>query len=123
MRKSLGGPSRPESSFTLFKQMLNISGLHEVKMIGGKFTWVGQMHKYTVRTKIDIVMANAEWQDMFPKAHVKLLNYIGSYHMPLFSYTEDRKWRGTKLFRYDSKWRFNLEADKEVPKTWNMECE
>lgn len=60
---------------------------------------------------------------MFPKSHVKVLNWLGSDHLPLVLYTEDQKWRANKLFRYDNRWRFKSEAKEVIQKTWNQECE
>lgn len=78
-----GGPHRSESSFKTFRQMLNSSGLHDIKMIGGKFTWVGQRFNYKIKSKIDRVVATADWQDLFPKAYVQLLQWGGSDHRPI----------------------------------------
>ena len=36
-----GGPKRAEYTFNTFRRMLNATGLHELKTIGGNFTWIG----------------------------------------------------------------------------------
>lgn len=112
-----GGPKRSANSFTQFRRMLNVLGLHEVKMVGGKYTWMGKRYQ-PVKSKIDRVVANANWMDIFPKAHVKVLNWMGSDHRPLLLCTEDQKWRGHKLFRYDNRWRFRPEVKEVIQKTW-----
>lgn len=45
-----GGPSRSEASFKTFRQMLNSSGLHDIKTIGGKFTWTGHRSHYHIKS-------------------------------------------------------------------------
>lgn len=86
-------------------------------MFGGKYTWVGKRYKHEIKKKINKVVANADWLNMFQQAHVKVLNWLGSDHKPLVLYTEDRKWKGKKLFKYDNRWRFNPEAREEIQKT------
>lgn len=45
-------------------------------------------------------MANCEWLDLYPTAHVKLLPWIGSDHKPLLVDTESIKCNRKKQFRY-----------------------
>lgn len=86
-----GGPRRDEYTFNTFRRMLNTLGLHDLRTVGGQYTWMGQRKQYTIQSKIDRVVANAEWQDLFPKACVKLFDWIGSDHKPLLLNTGDRK--------------------------------
>lgn len=60
---------------------------------------------------------------MFPKAHIKILNWLGSDHRPLILCTEDRTWKGKNIFRYDNIWKLNPEVMEVIKKTWNPECE
>ncbi|CAN6865275.1 unnamed protein product [Brassica oleracea] len=90
-----GGPKRAEYTFNTFRRMLNATGLHELKTIGGNFTWI---------------------------AYVQLLDWIGSDHKPLILHTREKKWKGIKLFRYDNRWRFKKEIKKEISNLWEMKC-
>ncbi|KAF8080915.1 hypothetical protein N665_0914s0003 [Sinapis alba] len=117
-----GGSLKPEWYFQRFRSMLSSSGLHEVKTYGGVFTWIGNTKKGMVKTKIDRALATADWQDLFPKAWAQLLGWIGSDHRPLLLYTEDKKWKGKKLFRYDNRWRSNEEVKAVVRTTWQERC-
>lgn len=111
-----GGPSRSEASFKTFRQMLNSSGLHDIKTIGGKFTWTGHRSHYHIKSKIDRAVATSDWQDLFPRAYVQLMSWGGSDHRPLLLDTGNRKWRGYKLFRYDNRWRFDSAVKQEIHK-------
>ncbi|KAL0796652.1 hypothetical protein Bca101_068029 [Brassica carinata] len=118
-----GGSRRAEYTFNTFRRMLNTLGLHDLKTVGGQYTWMGQRKHYSIQSKIDRVVATAEWQNLFPRAYVQLLDWIGSDHKPLLLNTCDRKWKGTKLFRYDNRWRFNKEVKKEIQLTWEAKCQ
>ncbi|CAL9224802.1 unnamed protein product, partial [Arabidopsis halleri] len=117
-----GGPLRPEWQFANFRRMLRVSGLHEIKTYGGEYTWIGNRSSGTIRSRLDRVVASAEWKDKFPRAFVQLLEWIGSDHRPLLLHTDTTKWRGIKLFRYDNRWRFNKDVQLAVQNTWNQRC-
>ncbi|KAG7586565.1 Ribonuclease H domain [Arabidopsis thaliana x Arabidopsis arenosa] len=120
--EKLGGPSRPEWQFLNFRRMLNVSGLHEIKTFGGIYTWIGNRSAGTIKSRLDRAVATADWKEIFPKAMVQLLEWIGSDHKPLLLHTEDNKWKGMKLFRYDNRWRHNQEVQKTIQNTWSQQC-
>ncbi|KAG7572532.1 Reverse transcriptase domain [Arabidopsis suecica] len=115
-----GGPLRPEWQFANFRRMLRVSGLHEIKTYGGEYTWIGNRSSGTIRSRLDRVVASAEWKDKFLRAFVQLLDRIGSDHRPLLLHTDTTKWRGIKLFRYDNRWRFNKDVQLAVQNTCNQ---
>ncbi|KAG7563755.1 Endonuclease/exonuclease/phosphatase superfamily [Arabidopsis suecica] len=117
-----GGAYRPDWQFDNFQRMLNISGLHEVRTFGGFFTWIGNRSCGTIKSKLDRVVATTDWHELYPKAMVQLLDWCGSDHRPLLLQTEERKWRGKKLFRYDNRWRHDTEVHQVVQNIWKSEC-
>ncbi|XP_020874084.1 uncharacterized protein LOC110226497 [Arabidopsis lyrata subsp. lyrata] len=121
--EKLGGPLRSEASFKTFRKMLNSSGLHDLKTLGARFTWYGQRHTHTIQSRIDRAVASVEWFDAFPRAYVKLLDWIGSDHRPLLVDMGDKKKQGCALFRYDNRWRFSKELKEELEKTWLANCQ
>ncbi|CAH2079493.1 unnamed protein product [Thlaspi arvense] len=120
--KKKGGPPRSESSFSLFRNMLYVCGLHDLKTTGGKYTWAGIRHSHTVKSKIDRVVANCHWLDMYPTTYVQLLPWIGSDHRPLLLHNELHRRCGYKLFRYDNRWQYHLKVQELVANTWNTHC-
>lgn len=91
-----GGILRSDTSCYLFKRMLAVIGLHDIKTLGGRFTWMGKRSKYTVMTKTDRAVAHCDWMDIYPMASVSLLPWIGSDHRPLLLNTEANKWKKLK---------------------------
>ncbi|KAG7594038.1 Zinc knuckle CX2CX4HX4C [Arabidopsis thaliana x Arabidopsis arenosa] len=120
--EKLGGPAKPEWQFSNFRRMLRVSGLHEVKPYGGLYTWIGNRSTGTVKSKLDRIVATADWKNQFPKALVQLLDWIGSDHRPLLLQTENNKWKGTKQFRYDNRWRFKQDLHMALQKSWDQDC-
>ncbi|CAE6215989.1 unnamed protein product [Arabidopsis arenosa] len=120
--EKLGGAQRPEWQFANFRRMLRVAGLHDLKTYGGIYTWIGNRSSGTIKSRLDRVVANADWKDKFPRAFAQLLEWIGSDHRPLLLHTENSKWRGKKLFRYDNRWRLFPEAHSALQDTWNQKC-
>ena len=121
-KEKLGGSLKPEWQFCNFRRMLRVSGLHEIKTYGGDFTWIGNRSCGPVKSRLDRVVASADWKDAFPRALVQVFDWIGSDHRPLLLHTENSKWRGKMLFRYDNRWRLNAEVQKAIQTTWNDKC-
>lgn len=91
-------------------------GLQDVKTIGGKYTWVGKRSKYSVMTRIDRVLANCDWLEIYPMATVTLLPWIDSDHSPLLLDTEGSKWKKPRMFRYDARWRLYPDVKQVLEK-------
>ncbi|CAL9217594.1 unnamed protein product, partial [Arabidopsis halleri] len=121
-KEKLGGPLRPDWQFVNFRKMLNVCGHHEVKTYGVDYTWIGNRSSVTIKSRLDRVVATTDWKDKFPKALVQLLDWVGSDHRPLLLNTDNNKWRGTKLFRYDNRWRYNKDVHRALQQTWNQRC-
>lgn len=85
--------------------MLCALGLHDIKTIGGRFTWIGKRSKYLIMSRMDRAVANSDWLEMYPTATVTLLPWIGSDHRPLLLSINATKWKKVNLFRYDTRWR------------------
>ncbi|KAF2579361.1 hypothetical protein F2Q68_00001508 [Brassica cretica] len=53
-----GGIPRTVRSCSCFTRMLTVLGLHDVKTLGGRFTWFGKRSNYSIMSKIDRAVAN-----------------------------------------------------------------
>ena len=121
-KEKQGGVTRSVASFNLFNQMTSVLGIHDVKTIGGKFTWVGKRSRYSIMTRIDRALANCDWLDMFPAATVSLLPWIGSDHRPLLLDTMSSSWKKPRTFRYDTRWRLFPEVKQVIEQIWSQDC-
>lgn len=88
-----GGIIRSIMSCSLFNRLISILGVHDIKTLGGKYTWMGKRSKYTIMSRIDRALANNHWMDMYPSATISLLPWIGSDHRPLLLNTEGFRWK------------------------------
>lgn len=117
-----GGLTRSVTSLSPFNRMLSALRLHDIKTIGGKFTWIGKRSKYSIMSRIDRAVANSDWLEMYPTATVTLFPWIGSDHRPLLLSTNATKWKKVNLFRYDTRWRLLPDFNQVIEQAWNQGC-
>lgn len=68
----------------LFREFMDGAGLMDMVLKGNKFTWVSNPRNGRVtREKLDRVMANWAWRELFPHALATALPIISSDHSPI----------------------------------------
>ena len=98
-----GGRVRPEISFQGFRTMVRHNDLTDVSSVGNRFSWVGQRGQHQVQCCLDRVMANSEWNTLFPASENEYLEIGESDHRPMITYIGVEKEQPRRTFRYDSR--------------------
>jgi hypothetical protein len=117
-----GSVIRPKGQMEDFQRGLEDARLHDLGSKGPKFTWNNRRlgRDYTLE-RLDRVVANMEWCDMWKGTGVEVLVCCSSDHLPLLlslnkNGTHSRKnWRP---FRYEAGWSKNGEVKKIIMKEW-----
>ena len=114
----MGGPDRPEGSFSDLRTFFSEGDLYDLHHSGDPLSWRGKRGTHLVRCRLDRVVANSSWAENYPTARCQYLEYEGSDHKPLMSFLDPMimKWRS--LFRYDRRLNENEEAKKLIRETW-----
>ncbi|XP_013616941.1 PREDICTED: uncharacterized protein LOC106323347 [Brassica oleracea var. oleracea] len=71
--EKVGGPSRPEASFTDMRSFYSEGDLYDLRHSGDCLSWRGQRGDYLVRCRLDWAAANSYWAEMFPNARSQYL--------------------------------------------------
>ena len=66
-----------------FRATIDIMELAPLTLRGRNFTWCNDQQMSTM-TKIDHMLASANWLDLFPRTDLQALASLGSDHCPLF---------------------------------------
>lgn len=99
-----GGAIRSEDDYLEFRQMLRACGLWEIKHEGYQLSWYGVRNEELVQCRLDRIVANQFWQEMFPQAKALYLKKNCSDHSLLISSLMEEQKKTWGNFRYDQRW-------------------
>ncbi|KAL5556024.1 hypothetical protein UlMin_038260 [Ulmus minor] len=78
-----GGVERAQYLMSNFREAINYCGLADLGFRGPKFTWNRGNGACLVQERLDRMLGNCGWLDLFPNSLVHHLNLRGSDHRPL----------------------------------------
>lgn len=117
--EKVGGPERPEGSFSDFRTFLAEGDLFDIQHTRDFLSWKGQRGVHYVRCRLDRAAANTSWAERFPTARCVYLPYESSDHKPLLSIFEPARKKRRGLFWYDRRLKNNpkLLRSSDLPGT------
>ncbi|KAH0724791.1 hypothetical protein KY284_000656 [Solanum tuberosum] len=84
-----------------FNEFLNDTGMHELKTVGGTYTW---SNGHTC-SRIDRALVNADWMLQMPTMEVTILRSGVSDHSPLKMVLDEQAWQGENKRSMKKVWR------------------
>ncbi|KAL8531536.1 hypothetical protein ACS0TY_008218 [Phlomoides rotata] len=116
-----GRVPHPNWLYTGFRDVVNISGLYDLPLLGHGFTWSrGRGTPNFVEERLDRAMGNVAWHGIFPNA--KLLNLVAvvSDHNPIVVDTIPLAMnnRRNRSFRFENSWMMEDGFDNVVNRSW-----
>ncbi|KAL5543310.1 hypothetical protein UlMin_007094 [Ulmus minor] len=78
-----GGAARAQYLMCYFREALNVCGLADLGYRGPKFAWNKRMKSCFVQERLDRMLGNSGWLDLFPNSLIHHLSLRGSDHRPL----------------------------------------
>ena len=122
MSEKEGGSTRPRQQLASFVETINLCGLRDIGFVGPRFTWIYETRDgRQIRERLDRVLANVEWVNLFPRAKLHHLTNSASDHSPLLLHLERRvsKKKMKKLFGFESMWLKEPQCEEIVQKAWS----
>lgn len=108
-----------------FHEAMDDCAVKDLGFKGNKFTWQrGNSPTTLIRERLDRMLANDEWCDLFPSWEVLHLPRYRSDHAPLLLKTgiNDSFQRGQKMFKFEAMWLSQEECGKVVEEAWSGSC-
>lgn len=104
-----GGLQCDFKNISAFRDCLDHNDLRELEFVGYPFTWRNNRAEGFIEEKLDRVVANNKWHNLFPMASSENVAWDGSDHTPLLvslignvaEGREDRS-KATKSFRFEA---------------------
>ncbi|XP_048613516.1 uncharacterized protein LOC125587312 [Brassica napus] len=91
--EKIGGAARSAEEGKDFRKMLHACGLWNIKHVGYQFSWAGTRNNENVQCRLDRIVANQAWLDMFPQASATYLQKVCSDHSPVMTNLIEQMWR------------------------------
>lgn len=117
-----GGRMHPRCLQEGFKRTLNECGLMDMGYSGSAFTWERSRGTVNwVQERLDRGVSNSEWQSLFPRATIKVLEVSTSDHMPLFLELNRMIYvPKVRKFRFENAWIRDDQCLRVVQESWDQ---
>ncbi|KAL4312016.1 hypothetical protein GQ457_01G003630 [Hibiscus cannabinus] len=115
-----GGAPVNNNQAKWFLDFMDISGLIELPIKGGTFTWTNmRSNDQAIAEKLDKVLISKEWSLKFPKAIGMIKAAVASDHNPIIVFLEGLKKRRKKDFKFESRWLLEEDCHEHVRGAWS----
>jgi hypothetical protein len=120
-----GAANRKETQMEQFREALEACNLSDMGFQGPKFTWNNcRGDDQFTKERLDRVVANNGWLNLFPEFVVQVLETIHSDHKPiLVVFSKEKKERiyYRKGFKFEASWQLDEEYQDIVKEAWVAE--
>lgn len=115
-----GGPPYPNNLITGFNDCLQEAGLYDLDILGHQYTWErGRNTDHWIEIRLDRVLANSQWLDLFPTSKVYNLEGSPSDHSPLLVIPESQLTSVRQhKFRFENAWLLEPACFQIVKDCW-----
>lgn len=113
---------RPRYLLESFGSTIEECQLKDMGFVGNEFTWERSRGTTEwIQQRLDRGFSNHEWQNMFPRASVKVLEVSTSDHLPLLLELNRLMYvPKSKKFRFENGWIREEQCLKLVQESWNQ---
>ncbi|KAL4379926.1 hypothetical protein GQ457_02G020200 [Hibiscus cannabinus] len=114
-----GGNPVSISQTKCFLDFLDVSGMIELPIKGGRYTWTNmRSNSGSIAERLDKVIMSNEWSMAFPKAIGILEAAVASDHNPIVVLLEGLKRRRKRDFKFETRWLLEEECSTNVKEAW-----
>nr|CAD1827530.1 unnamed protein product [Ananas comosus var. bracteatus] len=111
----LGGTSSSSLSNTPLRRFIQAGGFFEVKPVGPGYTWTNkQKPPFTILERLDRVLVDPQWSNIFPAARLVLLPTVANDYSPLLLSLHVSNARRKKRFRFKNWWLLQEDCKQEA---------
>jgi hypothetical protein len=101
-----------------FSAVIDLYNLREIPLSGGQFTWSNNQKNPTLE-KLDRILINCEWENIFPLSSARKIPRLMSDHNPIILDTHEKTEPKSREFRFEKSWIKHLDFLSRVERAWN----
>ncbi|KAK8971847.1 hypothetical protein V6N11_075672 [Hibiscus sabdariffa] len=114
-----GGAPINRSHAQWFLDFMDVSGLIELPIKGGMFTWSNlRCDDDAIAEKLDKIFISSDWSLAYPKAIGVLEAAVASDHNPIILILDGMRKKRKKTFKFESQWLLEEECFTSVREAW-----
>ncbi|XP_042954664.1 uncharacterized protein LOC122291085 [Carya illinoinensis] len=106
----------------VFREALVKNELFDLGWVGDKYTWSNRHEENSfIKERLDRVVVNVGWSDLFKNAEVEVMQARSSDHKPIMlTVIEEARCKRKRrwLFKYEAKWSLEEEGGAVVQEAW-----
>ncbi|KAK6164533.1 hypothetical protein DH2020_001397 [Rehmannia glutinosa] len=127
LHEKKGGNLKSWQDMEQFRTVVGECELSDLGFSGHRFTWTnGRSGEDNIQERLDRVLANETWKNIFPSWRVSHLHRVKSDHTPLLVNFDnvDRCFshnRRKKKFRFEKMWLEHQDCEKIVKQAWSQQ--
>ncbi|KAL5578184.1 hypothetical protein UlMin_019883 [Ulmus minor] len=121
-----GGAKRAHYLMSYFREAINLCGLADLGFRGPKFTWNRGKKACLIQERLDRMLGNSGWLDLFPNSLIHHLSLRGSDHRPLLvellradEFSNFGKIWKRGRFHFEEAWVDEVECSNIIKDHWN----
>ncbi|RYR73984.1 hypothetical protein Ahy_A02g008575 [Arachis hypogaea] len=100
--EKIGLNPKPKAQLEVFRSFVDANKLMDLELKGGKFTWFSNSRNgFITKERLDRVLVNWEWREVFPNAILKAIPAMSSDHSLLVVDMEPKA-RGKREFKFEA---------------------
>ncbi|CAN0907190.1 Transposon TX1 uncharacterized 149 kDa protein [Linum grandiflorum] len=120
--EKLGGTETSARDLEPFRNLIADNHLLDLGFQGSPYTWTNCQEGHNrIQSRLDRVLANSEWQNLYPNSTVFHERAIGSDHNPLRINLDFTMAEGPSPFRFDERWSSDAEGKEIIERIWDLQ--
>lgn len=98
--------------------------MQDIKSVGNFYTWNNKQQGYArVYCKLDRVLSNQAWLDLYPSAEACFQNEGDFDHTPVVISVYEEGSKGRSPFKYFTMWRLSPNFEECVRRAWSVDVQ
>lgn len=118
--KKLGGNLVPGRKLSHFNNFIEAEALSDLKVSGASWTWINKQEARLIACKLDIILVNDEWLEVYPNASAATGNSLLSNHTPILLNLKPNNLSKRKSFTYFNHWKNIQGYEEAVQRGWKV---
>ncbi|OMO75565.1 Endonuclease/exonuclease/phosphatase [Corchorus olitorius] len=118
-----GGNMKEAWKIDKFRDMIESCNLIDLAFQGQRYTWIRKSEEVVIKERLDRVLVNASWLEIYPKTQIFNKPIVGSDHSPILMDSCFSERKSLREFKFELMWMENEECGSVIKEGWEAEIQ